>query len=285
LLFARVLRSPHAHARIRHLEASRAQALPGVHAVLTYENVPRIEWDDGVWLLDQEVRYHGDEVAVVAAESEAIAAEALRLIEVEFEVLPFTTDPEATLAPRAPRIWGTRSNLAEPRGVRARGDVRQGLRDAAVRVETTYRTQIAVHNSLEPHGTVAWWQWNGPSSGRDPVAPPPSGRGRGVRARFSQGDRAQNASLVVYESTQGTFNVRADLAKWLGLPLNRIQVITEHMGGGFGSKGSAGKHTLLAALLSRRTGRPVHLMLEREAENLAAGYRAGTALRPRLGRG
>jgi CO/xanthine dehydrogenase Mo-binding subunit/aerobic-type carbon monoxide dehydrogenase small subunit (CoxS/CutS family) len=235
-LYARVLRSPLPHARIARLDTSRAEALPGVHAVLTSANAPAIPWYDESRLFDRTVRFVGDEVAAAAAESEELAQDALRAIELEYEPLSFAVELEA----------GTRGEPTLER----RGDAERGLREAEVVIDQTYTTQTALHNAMEPHGCTAAWE----------------------------GD-----TLVLYESTQGIFSVREEVAAKLGLPEERVRVVTEHMGGGFGAKQIAWKHSVIAALLARRAGRPVQLMLDREAENLAAGNRNATRQRVRLG--
>jgi xanthine dehydrogenase YagR molybdenum-binding subunit len=235
-LFARVLRSPLPHARIRRIDVSRAQALPGVHAVLSSANAPDIEWYEKSRLFDRTLRFVGDEVAAVAAETEEIAEDALRAIEVDYEPLPFTTGLDD----------GTHGEAQ----VKRRGNVERGFREADVVLDQTYTTQTALHNALEPHGCVASWD----------------------------GD-----TLVLYESTQGIFSVREEVAEKLGLPEERVRVITQHMGGGFGAKQIAWKHSVIAALLSKAARRPVHLMLDREAENLAVGNRNATRQRVRLG--
>ena len=233
LLYARILRSPHAHARIRRIETSRAERLGGVHAVLSSANSPRIGWYEESALFDRTLRFIGDEVAAVAAESEELAEDAVRLIEVQYEPLAFDM----------------RGAPAEPK-TEQRGDLARGLRQADVVLEAAYRTQTALHNALEPHGCTALWH----------------------------GDH-----LVVHESTQGIFAVRDEVAEKLGLSPQKVRVITEHMGGGFGAKQIAWKHTVIAALLAQRTGRPVQLMLERSAENLAVGNRNATEQALRLG--
>lgn len=248
-LYARVLRSPHPHARIARIDTARAEALPGVHAVLSSANAPDMAWYEESRLFDQTVRFVGDEVAVVAADSEEIAEDALRLIEVEYEPLPFVVDVEAALQPGAPRLYEKGNIAGEPQKYE-RGEVAAGFRAADVVIEQTYTTQTAVHNSLEPHGTTASWE----------------------------DDR-----LTLYASTQGIFAVRKEVAKKLELPEHHVRVIKQHMGGGFGSKQIAWKQDALAALLSKQAGRPVQLMLDREAENLAVGNRNATRQRVRIG--
>src|SRR5438105_4164312 len=174
LLHAHIVRSPYPHARIRHIDASRAERLPGVHAVLSSANSPSIPWHDASSLFDRTVRYIGDEVAAVAADSDELAADAARLIDVQYEALAFDLVGEA-LEPKA----------------EAHGDVARGLREADVVLEATYRTQTALHNALEPHGCTALWH----------------------------GDQ-----LTVYESTQGIFAVRDEVAEKLGLAAQNVRL-------------------------------------------------------------
>ncbi len=249
LLHARVLRSPLPHARIRRIDTAAAEALPGVHAVLGTHSAPAIRWYPDGLLFDRTLRFVGDEVAAVAAESEETAADALRLVAVEYEPLPFVVGLEAALRPEAPPVREG-GNLVGPPKVYARGDAEAALREAPVVIDETYTTQTALHNCLEPHGCTATWD----------------------------GER-----LTLWDSTQSVFDVRERVAETLGLPEHRVRVIKHHMGGGFGSKQIAWKHAVIAALLARRAGRPVRLMLDREAENLAAGNRNATRQRVRLG--
>jgi len=235
-LVARVLRSPHAHARLRRLDTSAALRLPGVHAVLTREDAPDMEWYEGGRLFGEELQFVGDEVAAVAAETEDIAEDALRLIDVENEHIAFQC-----------HFPQRRRGKTQEEG---RGDVEKGLREADCVIEDVFTTQSALHNCMEPHGCVACWE---------------GGR------------------LVLYESTQGVHSVRSDVAEKLGLPEQDVRVITQHMGGGFGSKQIAWKHSVIAALLARKAGRPVQLMLDRTEENLAAGNRNATRQRLRIG--
>ncbi|CAN5833090.1 xanthine dehydrogenase family protein molybdopterin-binding subunit [soil metagenome] len=250
-LYAAVLRSPYPHARILRIDTTKAEQLPGVHAVLSSANAP----DDITWyeeksqLFDKTLRFIGDEVAAVAAESEEIAQDALQWIEVEYEPLPFVVEVEAALQPNAPRVHDKGNRVDEPT-IYERGDATAGLREADVVIEQTYTTQTAIHNSLEPHGCTAFWE----------------------------GDQ-----LTLWESTQGIFETREKVAEKLGLPEHHVRVVKEHMGGGFGSKQVPWKQTVIAALLSKQSGHPVQLMLDREAENLAAGNRNATVQRVRLG--
>lgn len=248
-LYAKVLRSPHPHARITRIDTSAAEAMPGVHAVLCSTNAPDIAWYEEGRLFEETLRFVGDEVAAVAAESEEIAGDALRAIVVEYEPLPFATGIEEALRPGAPRIHPGGNVAGEPTSYR-RGDPDAGLREAEVVVAETYVTQSALHNALESHGCTAWWE---------------------------------GGHLTLWDSTQGIFAVRDEVAEKLGLPQHKVRVIKEHMGGGFGAKQIAWKHDVIAALLSKASGRPVQLMLDREGENLAAGNRNPTIQRVTLG--
>src|SRR6266571_1680032 len=145
MLYGRVLRSPHAHARIINIDVSEARRLPGVHAVLTYRDVPI-------------VRFVGDEVAVVAAESETLAEDALRLIRVEYEVLPAVFDAEEALRPDAPAVH-PQGNLVGGRAlVLERGNVAEGFNAAERVFEATFRTQIHAPVGMETRAALAEWQ-------------------------------------------------------------------------------------------------------------------------------
>ena len=203
-------------------------------------------------LFSETVRFVGEEVAAVAAESEQIARDALALIEVDYEVLPFVTDMQAALESDAPVIHEEtegEGNRAGEVDSYSRGDVERTLNEADVVIDEIYTTQTHVHNSLETHGCTALWA----------------------------GDE-----LTIYASTQGVFSIREAVAEKLGLSLQNVQVITEHMGGGFGAKQIPWKPTLIAALLSKQSGRPVQLMLDRTGESLAAGNRGATRQHVRL---
>ncbi len=249
-LYVAALRSPYPHARIRHIDTSRATQLPGVHGVLSSANTPEITWyEEACQLFDTTLRFAGDEVAVVAAESLDVARDALRLIEVDYEPLPFVVELTAARQSTAPKVHPAGNLVDEPK-VYERGDLDQGFAAADVIIDQHYTTQTQVHNSLEPHGCTVFWQ---------------------------------GEQLTIWESTQGIFEVREQVAKKLGLPEHHVRVIKEHMGGGFGSKQIAWKQTVIAAVLSQRTGRPVQFMLDREAENLAAGSRGKTQQHVRIG--
>lgn len=251
MLACKVLRSPYPHARIIRLDVSKANQLPGVRAVLTHLNTSDIPWaGEPGKLFEQELRYEGAEVVAIAADDELTASDALELIEVEYEQLPFVTDVEQALKQDAPKVSPDGNVKNGAPSTSERGDVGRGFEDADVVVERTYKTSAQLHQCLETHGSVATWE----------------------------GD-----SLTVWDSTQYIFGVRNSLAEVFNLPQNKVRVIKKYMGGGFGSKGSLGKYTVIAALLSRRTRRPVKLMLDRREENLSTGYRNETIQHVKLG--
>ena len=239
LLYGRILRSEVAHATVLSIDLSEAEALPGVKAVM-----PLIE-------VGNKLRYQGQEIAAVAAETDDIAKDAIRLIRVDLEELPSVVTEADAMAEGAPEIrddWA--GNQSEP-NIRENGDINAGFAAAAVEVEATYHTPVQTHVCLETHGNVAKWE--------------------------------DEQNLTVWASTQAVFGVRRDLAQYFELPANQVRVITEHMGGGFGSKFGPGTEGRTAAELSRLTGKPVKLMLTRKAEHLVAGNRPSMTQHVRAG--
>src|SRR5215813_204916 len=158
MLYGRVLRSTHAHARIINIDISEAMRMPGVHAVLTHRDVPAVRIDADLLPLDDIVRFVGDEVALVAAESDAIAEDALRLIRVEYEVLPAVFDAEEALQPGAPLVHA-HGNLVGGRTLALeRGSVAQGFAEAARVFEDTFHTQMHAPVGMETRAALAEWQ-------------------------------------------------------------------------------------------------------------------------------
>jgi xanthine dehydrogenase YagR molybdenum-binding subunit len=241
MLHVRVLRSPYPRARVRRVDASRALALPGVRGVLHRFNAPKAAFRGEETIFRDEVRFVGDEVAALAADTEETAADAVRLIDVDYELLPFVADLEEAMRDDATRLT-EKGNVTES-GTYERGDTKRAFAEASVVVEATYRTSTQLHNSLETHGAVARWD----------------------------GDL-----LTVWESTQHVFGVRAGLQAALKIPYSDIRVLCDYMGGGFGSKGGAGKYTIVASIFARQLGKPVRCFLTRDEENLAAGNRSAT---------
>ncbi len=245
MLFARVLRSPHPHARLKAVRTSRALALTGVTAIITRDNC-RVAWSSGDsrntrYLFNDPVRFVGDAVAAVAAVDAHTAEEALHLIDVDYEPLPFVLEAEAALAPDAVSIHPggnlspSEDGRREPEVYR-RGRVQDGFAESDRVFEDRY-TSVHVNNAqMERRVSVAAWD----------------------------GDK-----LTVYASTQGISNCRRDLAADLKLPVEKVRVICQFMGGGFGNKNQCHDFDLMAAVLAREAGAPVRLELTRKEDYVA----------------
>jgi putative selenate reductase molybdopterin-binding subunit len=270
MLVGKLLRSPHAHARIRRIDASQARALPGVHAVLTYEEVPRVVHSTAgqshpipgpldIVSFDTKVRYVGDRVAAVAAETEEIAQEALRLIEVDYEVLPAILDPREALdnpviihdQPDYVNFGHSdpKRNLAAQLHMEL-GDVDQTLQTADRVFEAEYSVQRVQQTPIEPYVCITYWD--------------------------------ENDRLVFRTSTQVPFHIRRMLAPVLGLPLKRIRVIKPRIGGGFGNK----QEVLIedaCAHLTIATGRPVKMEYTREEQFIGSTSRHPMLIKLRTG--
>ena len=250
MVFGQTLRCPFPHAKIKKIDISKAKNLKGVLGILTHENSPKIPWYGTSFLLDPHLRYEGDEVACVAAETEKIAEQALKLIEVEYEQLPFVVDAGEAMKENAAKVHES-GNIRRGRPQTSlRGDMKKGFEQADEIVEETFSTQVEVHNNTEVHCSVANWD----------------------------GDK-----LTVWDSTQGVFSVRDTIAGALEMPASRVRVIKKYMGGGFGSKLEAGKYSVMAALLARETGRPVKIVLNRREVNLAVGNRPDSVQKLKIG--
>ena len=260
MLYGRILRAAWPHAEIRSIDVSAAARHPGIRTILLIARP-----GDAATSV---VRYFGAPVAAVAAVSMAAAEEALRLIRVDYKSLPFVADMDKARAPDAPLVHDTASAPAghpsgfpAPHGLPLNGNVRgpatesrgviaQGFAQADTVVEGEYRTQVQTHCCLEPHAIVADWRTDG---------------------------------LTVHMSTQFTAGVRHELAEAFSLPLNRVRVIVDGMGGGFGSKSTLGDYGRIAVTLSRQAHAPVRIILDRQEEQMAAGNRPGTWQRLRIG--
>ena len=260
MLFARVLRSPLPHALVRSVDATAAARAPGVRAIFAVASPG--DRADGT------LRYIGAPVAAIAAASVSAAEAALHLIKVDYQSLPFVADMNGARKPGAPLVHDETTappghpsgfpaaadlplngNVRGPAVVR-RGDVAQGFAQAEVVVDGEYSTQVQTHCCMEPHAIVADWRSDG---------------------------------LTVYLSTQFTTGVRHELAEQFDLPLNKVRVIVDAMGGGFGSKSSLGNYGRIAVELSRLAKAPVKLFLEREEEQMDSGNRPSTWQRLRIG--
>ncbi|MEH2503142.1 putative selenate reductase molybdopterin-binding subunit [Bradyrhizobium sp. AZCC 1578] len=253
LLHIKMLRSPHPHAKIISIDASAALSIPGVHTVLTFEDAPdrlfstaRHEWDwmdpDDTRVLDNVVRFIGQKVAAVIADTETAAEEGCRRLRVAYEILPAVVDPVAAIAPGAPVLHGDKT--AEHRVTNAQrnivaetqgefGDVAKALAEAAVTYEGTFTTQRVQHAALETHGGLAWIDADG--------------------------------VLTVRSSTQVPFLTRRTLADLFNLPSDKVRVFCERVGGGFGGKQEMFVEDILA-LAALKTGRPVKFELTREEQ-------------------
>ena len=255
MLHMQVLRSPHAYARIVRIDTTKARALPGVEAVLTSEDVPGVD-NFGVFIEDQPimargvVRYVGEGVAAVAAETVDIARAALALIEVEYEPLAGVFDAEAALLPGAPQLHDfAPGNVCKHTRIR-KGDVEAGLADADFVVEQTYHTAANEHAYLEPEAGVAYVEHDG--------------------------------CVTVHSPSQNITHHRHMLAKILGRPINKVRMVMSTVGGGFGGKEDMLYQGMLA-LAAIRTRRPVRYVFTREESIAASAKRHPFRIRYTMG--
>lgn len=277
MLFARLVCSPHPHARIRSIDTSAAERYAGVRAVHVLDRVlGNAQLRDKSKELPAKypiVRFAGQPIAAIAATTQAAADEAARLVKVDYELLPFVVDADEARKPGAPLVFpgpadqagtagggGGPADVPQAGNVRGpirggprgepRGDVVKGFAEADVTVEGEFRTQVQTHSALETHGVVVDWKSDG---------------------------------ITVYASTQGTASVRDELAEIFNLKKSQVRVITDFMGGGFGAKFGAGNYGVLATHLSKKTGVPVRLMLDRKDEHLSVGNRPDSVQRIKIG--
>lgn len=271
MLHAKVLHSPYAHAIIQKIDSRKARALPGVAAVLTWQDIPRVVYSTAgqsdpipgpldMFSLDKKVRFVGDRVAFVAAETPEIAEHALKLIDVEYEILPELIDPADAMKPGAVRIHDEpeyvnfadskpEQNLAAEIRIDI-GNVEKGFAEADEIFEAEYAVPKVQQAHIEPHVTVSYWD---------------------------EDDR-----LVIRTSTQVPFHARRILAPVLGLPIKRIRVIKPRIGGGFGGK----QEVLIedvAAHLTIATKRPVIYEYSRDEEFIASRSRHPMRIRMKTG--
>ena len=271
MLYARVLRSPHAHALIKKIDTSKARDLKGVAAVLTWQDIPRVVYSTAgqsdpipgpldTFSLDHKVRFVGDRVAMVAAETPEIAEKALSLIDVEYEILDAIIDSREAMDPNAPRIHdepefvnfadsNPEKNLAAHIRIDI-GDVEKGFAEADEIFEAEYEVPKVQQVSIEPHVCVTYWD---------------------------EDDR-----LVIRTSTQVPFHVRRMLAPVLNLPVKRIRVIKPRIGGGFGGKQEVLMEDV-PAHLTIATKRPVIYEYTREEEFIGARARHPMKIKMKTG--
>jgi CO/xanthine dehydrogenase Mo-binding subunit len=275
LLHGRVLRSPHAHARIKKIDASKAMALPGVEAVATSADFPdpgnklaelgegaiNLAHLSGNCLARGKVLYKGQAVAAIAAVSPHVAEEALNLIQVDYESLPHVTDVREAMKDSAPLLHDdlTTESLGKPTGKHSNvakhfrfelGDVKKGFAQAAVVVEREFHTATVHQGYVEPHNATAMWNPDG--------------------------------QLTIWCSTQGAFTVRAQVGELLRMPVSRIKVVPMEIGGGFGGKIRVYLEPV-AAVLSRKSGRPVKITMNRAEVFEGTGPTPGSYIKVKMG--
>ena len=281
LVHGKILRSPHAHARIRSIDTSKAEALPGVLAVATAKDFPIVEdqvidlaeTQGNVRMIAENVLAHdkalykGHAVAAVAAVNSHIAEDALDLIEVDYEVLPAVLTVRDAMKEDAPLLHenmttrfrverfgrgedtGNNSNIAAHLQFK-QGDVEQGFKEADVVVEREFTTQTVHQGYIEPHASTVVWSSDG--------------------------------HITIWTSTQGTFSVRASTAAILGVPESMVKVVPMEIGGGFGAKIITYLDPV-AAILSRKSGRPVKIVMTRQEVFEGTGPTSATYMRCKIG--
>ena len=256
MLYAKVLRSPHPHARVKKIDISKAAALPGVKAIVSHDNCPfvwgagsvagGIQYNDQVKKVTQQrryafnnpVRFVGEPVAAVAAVDRHTAEEALRHITVEYEVLPHVLDQEEAMKTGAPQLWPEgnvsldRENQPQPMR-ESRGELEKGFGASTKIFEGRYSTTLVHNAQMEPRSAVATWA----------------------------GDK-----LTVYTPTGGIANCRNDMARDLGIPIENVRIICQYMGGNFGNKNQNQDADLIAATLAKLAGVPVKVELSRKED-------------------
>jgi xanthine dehydrogenase YagR molybdenum-binding subunit len=241
MLYGRLLGSPYAHARVKSIDLSAAKELPGVRAAIALIDPSGPE-------ATTKVRYQGEEIAAVAAVSEEIAEDAMRLIKVEYDVLPHLATVEQAMRPEAPAVF-EKGNVTQP-AVRNDGDVETALKSSEHVVEGLYSTQVQTHTSLETHGGVCEWD----------------------------GDK-----LTAWVSTQAVHGTRDQISAGLKMQQSDVRVITDYMGGGFGSKLGQEPQVVICARLAKAANAPVKLMLTRKEEHLITGNRPSAYAKVRAG--
>lgn len=254
MLYAKFLRSPHAHARIKNIDTSKAEALPGVKCVLTHRNVPKVHPQRKFeYLLDETVHHPGEEVAAVAALTPEVAEEALRLIEVEYEVLPAIVDFEEAMKPDAPlahQEYGTNiyhgteivkiPRLGDDGWLRLEvGNIDKGFAEADHILDGTYFTPMQYNCSPMPRSAICEWT----------------------------GDK-----LTCWADTQLPLFLWRDLSNSLGIPHANIRIIANYAVGGYGGK-SPEKTATLAAIMAKRAGRPVKAVFSRSEDAIGTHHR------------
>ncbi|MDO8632755.1 MAG: molybdopterin-dependent oxidoreductase, partial [Phycisphaerales bacterium] len=238
MIYGKILGSTVAHGRIKRIDTSKAESLPGVLAIITGADVPDTEYGvsparyDEYVLAKDKVRYVGDEVAAVAAVDEKTAEKAIALIKVEYEELPAVLDPFEAVREGAPLVHERYPRNINTHVDHSFGDIEKGFAESHYVREESFTGNFIYQSPLEPHAAIAMWEHDG--------------------------------TLVCYTSTQVPHYVQYMLAHVFHIPLGRIRVIRPAVGGGFGGKAETTPLDLCAAILSRKTGRPVKMVYSRE---------------------
>ena len=281
MLYAKILRSPHSHARIRKIDTSKAEALPGVVAVATSADFPIVdnrpmdfaEVQGNARMIAENMLavnkalYVGHAVAAVCAVNQHTAEEALALVEVDYEVLPTVLTWREAMADNAPLLHDDmttyfrmeRFSRGDDTGIKSNvaghiqhtvGDVEAGFADSDIVIEREFETQTVHQGYIEPHVSTAMWSADG--------------------------------RVTVWTSTQGLFNIRAQTAAILGIPESQVKVVPMEIGGGFGAKAIAYLDPV-AAILSKKTGRPVKISMDRREVFEGSGPTSATFMRCKIG--
>src|SRR6202035_3886505 len=274
-LYGKIIRSPHAHARIRSIDTSKAEALPGVKAVVTAKDFPDHKFEyvgpervaQNFWHMTRNVMarekalYEGHAVAAVAAISRSVAEEAASRIAIDYEVLPHVIDVDEAMAPDAPLLFedmitrGIEPTPTKPSNISKRlefttGDLDAGFAQADVVIEKEFKT-AAVHQAyIEPHACLARWDADGQTE--------------------------------IWCSSQGHFQMRALTAQILGMKIGDIRVYAAEIGGGFGGK-TVTYLEPVATILSKKSGQPVRLMMSRDEVFKATGPTSGSSMKVKMG--
>ncbi len=294
MLFCKLLLSPMPHARVKRIHADAALAMPGVKGILTAEDLPAPAdtlTDNGTVIkaskwgergLTNEPLYHGEPILAVAAVDELTAAEAIETIQIDLERLPFVTDPLDTLRPGGPNprtdgnVWvrpqsppgtpeikelkWTQADFAELKQGRLPmgkapdewhyGDLDAGFKNAALILDETFLTPDTSHQTLETRSALAYWQ---------------------------------NGKVYMHTGTQSTAQTRPAIARWLNIDADKVVLISEYTGGGFGSKITGGVSMIIPALLAKKTNAPVMMRISREEETFIGRARPGFQGRMKVG--
>jgi xanthine dehydrogenase YagR molybdenum-binding subunit len=236
MIYGKIVRSPYPAAMVTKIDTSQAEKLPGVRAIVPAKDE-----------LPFPVRFSGQDVVAIAADTEHIAEEAANLMKIEYDQKPFVATLDDAMKENAPPVYFgdeertkniTRANIEPEDG--NPGDIDTVLNSSDHKVEATFRTQVQTHSPMETHGVVAKWD---------------------------------EGKITIWASTQGTFTVRNQVADHFGIPKSNVRVITKFMGGGFGSKLKADTYTMLAVKLARKSKKPVRMMLSRKEDHLTTGNR------------